>query len=46
MSECVTLLVHNLDAEAEEVVKSLAALSAFSSQLISILRGIKSEAKL
>jgi hypothetical protein len=39
-------IVDNLYAEAREVVKSRVALSASSTELISILGDIKSEAKL
>jgi hypothetical protein len=43
MSENVTLFVGSLYAEAIEASKSRAALSASSSELISILGDIKSE---
>jgi hypothetical protein len=46
MSESVTLLVENLYAEAVKAVKSRAALSASTSELISILGDINSEARL
>jgi hypothetical protein len=46
MFESVILLVDRLYAEAIEAVKLRAALSAFTSVLISILAGINSETKL
>jgi hypothetical protein len=46
MTESGTLLVDSLYAEALEAVKSRAALSASSSELISILGDIKSESRL
>jgi hypothetical protein len=46
MSESVTLLVASLYAQAVEVVKLRAALSASAPELISILGDINSEARL
>jgi hypothetical protein len=46
MSESLTLLVENLYAEATEAVKSRAALSASTPELLSILGDIISEARL
>jgi hypothetical protein len=46
MSESVTLLVASLHAEAIEAVKSSAALSASTPELITILGEINSEARL
>jgi hypothetical protein len=46
MSESVTLLFASLYAEAIEAVKSRAALSASTTELISILGDINSEARL
>jgi hypothetical protein len=46
MSKSVTLLVASLHAEAIEAVKSRAALSASTPELISILGDINSEARL
>jgi hypothetical protein len=46
MSESVTLLVASLYAEAIDAVKSRAALSASTPELISILGDINSKAKL
>jgi hypothetical protein len=45
MSESVTLLVASVYAEAIEAVKSRAALSAYTPELISILDDINSEAR-
>jgi hypothetical protein len=46
MSQSVNLLVDNLYAEAIEAVKSRVALSAYTPELISILGGINSEARI
>jgi hypothetical protein len=46
MSESVPLLVAKLYDEATETVKPLAALSAFTPELISILGDINSEVRL
>jgi hypothetical protein len=46
MSESVTLLVASLYAEAIDAIKSRAALSASTLELISILGDINTEARL
>jgi hypothetical protein len=46
MPECVTLMVASLYAEAVEAVKTRAALSASTPELISILGYFNSQARL